>query len=246
MLDSYIYATQFIQAESDAYAVRGWRRRWKGPGRYITSGALVWQLDDCWPVTSWAIADYTRRPKPAYYALRRELALVAAGLAYGQNGVEAWVVNGEPQERSAAIEFSAWSLVGERLAYALQDVEMPANQVVELNAPPIPAGAVVVARLLFGGSVLAQAMLWPEPFKYLHLPDPHLLVKRMGKGWLELSVLRPAKGVWLDGGPQVSWSDNFLDLVPGEPILIYGEGLSASPIQVSWLQRGQVGRAMFD
>lgn len=245
-LDSYIYATQFVQAESDAYAVRGWRRRWSGPGRYFTAGALVWQLDDCWPVTSWAIADYTLRTKPAYYAMRRELATVVAGLAHGQNGLEAWVVNGESQERSAAVEFSAWSLLGERLAYTIQDVELPANQTIELNAPAAPANSVVVARLLYGGKVLAQAMLWPEPFKYLHLPDPHLLVKRMGKGWLELSVLRPAKGVWLDGGAQVVWSDNFLDLVPGEPRLVHGEGLGPSPLQVSWLQRGLVGRATID
>jgi beta-mannosidase len=245
-LDSYIYATQFIQAEADAYAVRGWRRRWSGPGRYTTSGALVWQLNDCWPVTSWAIVDYSQRPKPAFYTMRRELAPVAAGLTYGQNGVEAWVVNGKPQELSAAIEFSAWSLVGERLFYALQDVELPANQTIELHAPSVPAGSVVISRLVFGGAVLAQATLWPEPFKYLHLPDPHLLVKRMGKGWLELSVLRPAKGVWLDGGAQVVWSDNFLDLVPGEPRLIHGEGLGGSRLQVSWLQRGLIGRATVD
>jgi hypothetical protein len=23
-----------------------------------TSGVIVWQLNDCWPVTSWAIVDY--------------------------------------------------------------------------------------------------------------------------------------------------------------------------------------------
>jgi streptomycin 6-kinase len=32
--------------------------------------ALVWQLNDCWPVTSWAAIDFEERPKPLWYALR--------------------------------------------------------------------------------------------------------------------------------------------------------------------------------
>ena len=71
---THIYATQFIQAEALGSAYRGWRRRWGGPGHYAVAGALVWQLNDCWPVTSWAILDYALRPKPAYYVTRRELA----------------------------------------------------------------------------------------------------------------------------------------------------------------------------
>ena len=34
-------------------------------------GTIVWQLNDCWPVTSWAAIDGDGRPKPLYYALRR-------------------------------------------------------------------------------------------------------------------------------------------------------------------------------
>jgi beta-mannosidase len=56
----------------------------------------VWQLNDCWPVTSWAIIDYfvrpplltlaslthptQLRPKPAYYAIKRELAPFTVGI----------------------------------------------------------------------------------------------------------------------------------------------------------------------
>jgi beta-mannosidase len=65
-LEEHIYATQFIQAEAVASAYRGWRRRWGGPGRYAVAGALVWQLEDCWPVSSWAIVDSALRLKPAY------------------------------------------------------------------------------------------------------------------------------------------------------------------------------------
>lgn len=71
-LDSWIYITQLMQSECLAYAYRCWRREWKGEGREYIAGALVWQINDCWPVTSWAIVDYYKRPKLAYYAVKRE------------------------------------------------------------------------------------------------------------------------------------------------------------------------------
>ena len=33
-------------------------------------GTLLWQLNDCWPVTSWSITDYSREPKAAWYAVK--------------------------------------------------------------------------------------------------------------------------------------------------------------------------------
>jgi beta-mannosidase len=62
-MPSYIYYTQAMQAECLAAAYRLWRREWRGKGREYTAGALVWQINDCWPCVSWAIADYYLRPK---------------------------------------------------------------------------------------------------------------------------------------------------------------------------------------
>lgn len=73
-LEQYIYSTQLMQSECLSSAYRLWRRDWKGPGREYTAGALVWQINDCWPVTSWAIVDYYLRPKHAYHTIARELA----------------------------------------------------------------------------------------------------------------------------------------------------------------------------
>jgi len=38
------------------------------------------QMNDCWPVTSWSIVDYFLRPKPAYFAIKRELCPVTVGI----------------------------------------------------------------------------------------------------------------------------------------------------------------------
>ena len=43
-LESWTYATQLVQAECLAFAVRSCRRRWKGEGRQYCGGQLIWQV----------------------------------------------------------------------------------------------------------------------------------------------------------------------------------------------------------
>ncbi len=58
-LETYAFRTQVMQSESVGFAYQSWRRGWGGRGKQYTSGVLVWQLNDCWPVTSCgAIVDY--------------------------------------------------------------------------------------------------------------------------------------------------------------------------------------------
>ena len=40
----------------------------------------MWQLNDCWPATSWAIVDYFLRKKGAYYTISRALRPVVVGV----------------------------------------------------------------------------------------------------------------------------------------------------------------------
>src|SRR5207253_3871636 len=42
------------------------------------AGTLVWQLNDCWPVLSWALIDYHGFGKAAYHFVRRAYAPVLA------------------------------------------------------------------------------------------------------------------------------------------------------------------------
>ncbi|KAG7663868.1 uncharacterized protein J8A68_002617 [[Candida] subhashii] len=45
--DSWIYATQLMQAECLGYAYRCWRREWRGEGKRYNGGTYVWQINDC-------------------------------------------------------------------------------------------------------------------------------------------------------------------------------------------------------
>ena len=64
--DAFIYASQLLQADAIRYGVEHFRRN---RGRCM--GAIYWQLNDCWPVISWASIDYCGRWKALHYAAKR-------------------------------------------------------------------------------------------------------------------------------------------------------------------------------
>lgn len=77
-----------------------------------------------------------------------------------------------------------------------------------------PSGSVVIHARLHteDGMIAARTSNWPEPYKFLQLPDPKLqvIVGTQGEE-VTISGENPCKGVWLDvegDNDGVEWSDN--------------------------------------
>ena len=64
--DKYIYISQLLQRDGMSTAIEAHRR-----GTPYCMGTLFWQLNDCWPVSSWSAIDYNNEPKAFYYDLKR-------------------------------------------------------------------------------------------------------------------------------------------------------------------------------
>jgi len=64
-MESWHWAMQLNQANAVRFALEHFRS-WAPH----TMGAVVWQLNDCWPVTSWAAIDGDERLKPLWHALK--------------------------------------------------------------------------------------------------------------------------------------------------------------------------------
>ena len=236
-LDEYIYATQFIQAEALMTAYRDWRRRWAGPQKYATAGALVWQLNDCWPVASWALVDSMRIPKPAYYVVRRMLAPITVGIAPTESGADVWAVNNGLAGVEAQLKVQWWTLDGVETHTEQQAVRLLPNQATELGNFSVERKQPIVfsAQLIKNDTVIARFTLWPEPFKYLTLPNPGVTITSIDADTIQVSAQRPAKGVWLSAPGRVKWNDNMLDLLPGDSQRITAPGLDQSALKVVWL-----------
>lgn len=65
-LREYTYLTQCLQY----YILKNSIATHIGKRPY-NMGTLLWQLNDCWPVTSWSITDFYRNPKAGFYAVKK-------------------------------------------------------------------------------------------------------------------------------------------------------------------------------
>ncbi len=63
-LEEYTYLTQCVQYYILKNVIATQRNQPQN------MGTLLWQLNDCWPVTSWSITDFSRAPKAGWYAVR--------------------------------------------------------------------------------------------------------------------------------------------------------------------------------
>ncbi|TFK75967.1 glycoside hydrolase family 2 protein [Pluteus cervinus] len=271
-IESYVYYTQIMQAETLAAAYRLWRRNWGGRGRELTSGALVWQINDCWPVTSWAIVDYFLRPKPAYFSIARELRPFTVGMTRKESTtfsndrsaaqftietkLEIWGTNSTLSPKKVVLAVAAFDLESEWTHEWEQDVTLNPNSSTELfsGALPgqpvrtkkseVPRTIIVSARLLDEDRiVIGRYSNWPEPFKFIHFPSPEALGLQVVVGAdgesVTLSTKKPVKGIVLDvEGDDAQWSDQAIDLVPGDPQTIRAIGLNGRQINLRYLGDG--------
>ena len=170
--------------------------------------------------------------------MRREFAPLVVGLAQLPRGnTTAWAVNGTPTPVEAELEVQLWTLTGELAARERHQIVLAPNQCTELGQLGFRRGELQVlgVRLFQHGAVVARTTLWPEPFKYLTLADPEIKVEYLDANTLEVHAMRPAKGVWLSASDGVKWSDNMLDLLPGDPQTIKVDGPGGARVQVRWL-----------
>jgi beta-mannosidase len=118
------------------------------------------------------------------------------------------------------------------------------------------------------GQLLARAVDWPQPYRYLtwyaEQVDPQITIKGKLAGdeevLLEISSERPVKALFLtldlirplEGGAldwdyeKVRWSDNALDLMPGETIQISVRGPGVSKESMKELNAAWLGREKKD
>ena len=91
---------------------------------------------------------------------------------------------------------------------------------------------------------MLPAVARPEPFKYIHFPpraDPGLQIAVTADGAsVTPSTERPIKGIILDvdGEQDAEWSDQAIDLVPGDPQTVAVKGLGNRTVHARFLGDG--------
>lgn len=96
---------------------------------------MVWQLNDMWPVISWAAVDSQERLKPLWYALRAAFTPRRVVVQPDGDGLVLAAINDEHQEWTTRVTVRRVDLAGSELAREQITVTAPSAGVVHLPLP---------------------------------------------------------------------------------------------------------------
>lgn len=176
---SLLYVTQILQAMAIKSGVEHWRRN---RGRCM--GTLYWQVNDNWPVASWASIDYFGRWKALHYAAKHFYAQTAASICLEGETAGVYLEN----ETMRGQQYEA-KLILKTLDFEVLDCVEKKGTVKELSSELLiekDYGELLKERdkeevfleavvTLSDGTVLKETEIF-APYKYLKLKNPQVEV----------------------------------------------------------------------
>lgn len=225
--DDLIYFGQLNQADALRFGIEHYRRLWPH-----TQGTLAWQLNDCWPVQSWAWIDHALRPKAVWYAARRFHAPLLVSLWSGDDGrVRATVVNEEASARTGTLHLQGYDTGGTVVWDHDVEVDVAAGDNVEVFAGAVADDVVLVHATLDDAE---STLLLAEPKDLdLRVPIVEFEVHERDDGDATVTLVADSPALsmmlWLDG-VDATWSDNAFHLLPDAPRTIEVRAAAGVPI----------------
>jgi beta-mannosidase len=185
--DQWWWATQLMQARAVTTGIEHFRslRGW-------CMGTIWWQLNDCWPATSWSVVDSGGCAKPAWYALRDAYRPRLLTVQPRGDALVLFAVNDSDSRWSAHGSVRRMSFAGEVIAESevALDVEPGSLGSMELlgaiGRPGDAASELIVVDA--GGE---RTFWWFLPDKSLGLEPPRLSARSafVVDGDIELTVV---------------------------------------------------------
>ena len=222
--DDTLWLTDLNQAWAMRYGVEHWRRDMPR-----SMASTIWQYNDCWPGSTWAMVDYYRRWKAVLYQSKHFFApILVSGLPDAKTGqAEIYVTSDRRHDLSGDLRWNVTNLAGEVLRQGFQQIDIPARtsrQAAALDLSDLvkahgAANLLVWPELIVDGRMVAEnTLLFGRP-KELKLKEPKLAVRTSGGEQRYDVVIEtdvPALWVWANvKDTNASYSDNFVNLRNG-------------------------------
>ena len=224
---SLAYLSMILQAEGIRYGVEHWRRHMNR-----VSGTLYWQLNDCWPVASWASIDYFGRWKAFHYAAKRFYAPLLLSVEDAPPHMAVHVTSDLLDDWQGTLRWSLETLAGdvsangEEAVTAVSLADTPitnidfSDQVSDANKREV----VLVCELWEGEQRVSLCVTPFIPSKHLSLVNPELRVavhQQEDEVAFDVTAVSLARFVELSiDGLDVVFSDNYFDVPHGRNIIV--------------------------
>lgn len=223
----YIYLSQLCQEDCVRDATEHWRRN---KGR--CNGAMFWQLDDCWPVCSWASIDYYGNYKALQYSARHFNAPVTVSILDEKNDIYIYALNDTLADVSAEIKYRLLTFDGESVLSDAKRVDIASNgntkcfhlAVDYLREVHNLKRCVLAVEMYINGSLKERKTVLFYKEKYLRLPKAEIKSEYKVENGIAQITLKSDKYVRLlqisDAETTLPFSDNFFDLLPSESVTV--------------------------
>ncbi|MFJ8536096.1 glycoside hydrolase family 2 protein [Streptomyces sp. NPDC093591] len=214
--DRWHYLTQVNQARAVAAGIEHWRSHWP-----VCAGTVVWQLNDCWPVTSWAAIDGDGREKPLYHELRRLYADRLLTLRVRDGGLELAVVNQAAEGWAGTARLRRMSVEGVVAGEASVRFGAEGRAVARVGVPGElePVGP---KEFLVADADGLRAVHFPAPDREVPYPRPEFEV-RLVPGGLVVTARTLVRDLLLQADrlhPDARADRGLVTLLPGEEVTI--------------------------
>lgn len=254
-LELLVYASQVMQADAIRYGVEHWRRH-----RGICMGSVYWQLNDCWPVTSWASIDYYGRWKALHYSAKRFYNPLLLSVAESETAAELHLSNETLQPASGTV---VWKLRDNsskviREGALSESVDALSSKLIaSLDFSDVMPDKfeqrkyyLEYAWIVEGKTVSAGSTLFVEPkfFSFFN-PELSLEIEQDEQDFIiTVSSNAFAKYIELDTESfDVRFDDNYFDLSAGSTRIIRANKASLSePVTVEAFKKAIRARSIYD
>lgn len=222
-----LWVSQITQGMAMKYAVEHWRRSMPRG-----MGTLYWQINDCWPVTSWSSVDYYGRWKALHFMAREFFKMVlVTGVENIQSGVvQISVVNDNTHPVTGNVCWELWETDGDRAiesgsekirAGPLQNTESVILNCSAALKSYLPCKIIASYWMEQDGKRLSENTSFFVRPKHLKLIDPKICMvisKKMGSWRTKLTATAWALWVFIDDEEgEIQPDGGFFHLAPGLP-----------------------------
>ena len=245
---SLVYLSLLLQAEGIRYGVEHWRRN-----RNRVSGTLIWQLNDCWPVASWASLDYFGRWKALHYAAKRFYAPLLLSVAEEGKTMRVHITSDLIQPVDVLVRWRVELLNGKSLssgeknlrAMALADTLVDTYDFSTLVSDENKRNVVFIAEMWQDGKLVSRSVTPFVANKHLELRRPGLKVQSHVEGktlCVDVTAHSLARFVELSiDGTDAVFSDNFFDIPAGKTVSV------TTSLPGNWIEESKVqARSLYE
>lgn len=220
--EDYIYVSQLLQAKGMQIAIEAHRRN-----RPYCMGTLFWQLNDCWPVTSWSTIDYYFNRKASYYTVKKAYADVLISVIEEKGNLSTWLINDKLAPVDAELTYSLMTTKGFIIETNTQPVKLEAASsalFTTINTKYFlkgyaPENCVLYIAVKHNNTMIAETFHLFTPTKMLNLQEPEIkMVWNADNTVVTITSNTFVAGLYLyTDQNELQLSDNFFDLLPSTP-----------------------------